>query len=209
MITKRAVLFLTILLLIGCSEKKQKTTPALKSSSSEIVNLKEYLIPLDNIIVNSRVDIWKDSNGDMSYTFIEILGDGDGDGLAIIYTGMDSNFELINVWKDLVKETGLYPLDSYSRECIECSQFKFQQNIGHKTIQEFYNQFGDKILWTQEFRGVEDSQAIFDNYFIVNDGELEYHQIYYFSKGIGLTRFESGDFSSQLVKTISEEEFFQ
>ena len=206
MITKRAVLFLTILLLIGCSEKKQKATPALKSRSSEIINIKEYLAPFDNILENSRVDIWEDADGNTTYTLIEVFYK---DGMRAIFTQMDSDFEVTNVWEDLIEEHGVECADSYSRKCgADHDTFKFKQRIGDKMNFMQYDQHDNKLLFTFEFMGVEDNQAIFNANLIINDSEEEFLQRYYYSKGIGLTRFEVGDFSNQFVKAISEEEFF-
>ena len=120
---------------------------------------------------------------------------------------MDSDYKQQNVWKDAIEKNGLFPLNSYSRTCIKCDEFKFLQKIGDKTVQIFYDQYDNKVFWTQEFRGIQDDKAIFDSYFIINDGEFEYHQIYYFKKGVGLSNFESGDFSRELVDIIPLEEF--
>ena len=182
MITKRAVLFLTILLLIGCSEKKQKATPALKSSLSEIVNLKEYLIPYEDILDNPQVEVWKDSNGDISYYLIEVSDYGE-EGFLIIYTKMNSNLEQIQVWEDHILDYGFKPLDSRSRKCIECEVFGFDQTIGKRTRQNFYDQNNQEVTVLREFIGIENNQAIFDISIIVNsEKHISRH---YFSKGIG------------------------
>ena len=202
MIYKKSILFLIIIFTIGCNNESKKSKA---TESYQIINIKEYLSPFNYLLDNPRVDVWIDSYENTSYTILDV---SNYNGLSRIeYTSMDSDYKQQNVWKDAIEKNGLFPLNSYSRTCIKCDEFKFLQKIGDKTVQIFYDQYDNKVFWTQEFRGIQDDKAIFDSYFIINDGEFEYHQIYYFKKGVGLSNFESGDFSRELVDIIPLEEF--
>ena len=202
MIYKKSILFLIIIFTIGCNNESKKSKV---TESYQIINVKEYLSPFHYLLDNPRVDVWIDSDENTSYTILDV---SNYNGLSRIeYTSMDSDYKQQNVWKDAIEKNGLFPLNSYSRTCIKCDEFKFLQKIGDKTVQIFYDQYDNKVFWTQEFRGIQDDKAIFDSYFIINDGEFEFYQTYYFKKGVGLSYFESGDFSRELVDIIPLDEF--